>query len=557
MKKVKEKKLKEVILKTLIIIEAIIIIILLLRFDYRKTIAFNGNGAKGTMGQIKVYSNEEVTIEDNKFTNEGYNFTGWSIYNDKDNTWKCEEGWFTEEEMKEKEYQAITYTTEEINKYFNDMEKGKITAYANWNKISNENMLVNSKEEVNEVEEQENEEIKDECEKHFYFSKISKKVTCTENGIKTYTCMLCKDTYTEEIPAFGHQYIEKIIREPNSRGKIVKLYICIGCTHQYKEVISNECIEHIYSSKITKKATCTENGIKTYTCIDCKNVYTEEIPATGHDYTETILSEPTCEKNGLKGHLCLNCEQVYTEEIAKLEHKYTETVIKEATHEETGIKKIECSVCKNTYTEEIPRLEYSDLEKLQMALIGRQFSEEEIGNELIIDELLIKFGDQIFVKEPEILNILIYNGNEYTVYIDQNGIGLNVTENKAIEEKFKFDEWYSGIGDMDISIKINQNGDTTLYETSTLQFQGTQLQYAKVFENNIYFKEDGMYYWIGSVNETGTTITIGTGEDLSQLIYNPDFKVKIKQLEEENKARIGFYEGDWENDSDRYWRNDY
>lgn len=185
MKKVKNKNMKELILKTIIIIEAIIIIILLLRFDYRKTIAFNGNGAKGAMGQIRVYADEEITLEDNKFTNEGYDFTGWSIYNDKDKTWKCEKGWFTEDEMKTKECKATTYTTEEINEYFNNMGKGKITVYANWNKFSGENTNTETKDEMiaemNTEEKNENNEsniIQDRCKKHLYFSKITKKVTC-------------------------------------------------------------------------------------------------------------------------------------------------------------------------------------------------------------------------------------------------------------------------------------------------------------------------------------------------------------------------------------------
>ena len=43
------------------------------------------------------------------------------------------------------------------------------------------------------------------CE-HNYVITITKEPTCTENGVKTYTCTECGDTRTETIPATGHQW---------------------------------------------------------------------------------------------------------------------------------------------------------------------------------------------------------------------------------------------------------------------------------------------------------------------------------------------------------------
>ncbi len=42
---------------------------------------------------------------------------------------------------------------------------------------------------------------------------VTKKATCTANGIKTYTCTKCKATKTETIKATGHSY---------DNGKITK-----------------------------------------------------------------------------------------------------------------------------------------------------------------------------------------------------------------------------------------------------------------------------------------------------------------------------------------------
>ncbi|MCI9642855.1 MAG: hypothetical protein HFJ98_08800 [Eubacterium sp.] len=67
---------------------------------------------------------------------------------------------------------------------------------------------------------------------------VTKKATCTANGIKTYTCTKCKATKTETIKATGHSYD---------------------------------------NGKITKKPTSTSTGIKTYTCTKCKATKTETV----------------------------------------------------------------------------------------------------------------------------------------------------------------------------------------------------------------------------------------------------------------------------------------
>jgi len=44
----------------------------------------------------------------------------------------------------------------------------------------------------------------DDCA-HLYVEDVTKSASCTENGIKTFACSLCGDSYTEDIPAAGHQ----------------------------------------------------------------------------------------------------------------------------------------------------------------------------------------------------------------------------------------------------------------------------------------------------------------------------------------------------------------
>lgn len=64
--------------------------------------------------------------------------------------------------------------------------------------------------------------------KHSYQEEETKKATCVEEGIKTYTCS-CGDKKTEKIPLADHQYTEKCTPATvNSNGKIQQ--ICSVCS---------------------------------------------------------------------------------------------------------------------------------------------------------------------------------------------------------------------------------------------------------------------------------------------------------------------------------------
>ncbi|MCD7805154.1 MAG: hypothetical protein LUH03_08420 [Oscillospiraceae bacterium] len=89
-----------------------------------------------------------------------------------------------------------------------------------------------------------------ECE-HSYTSEVTTEATCTTDGVMTYTCSKCGDTYTETIAATGHSYDEGVV---------------------------------------TTAATCTEDGVMTYTCTVCGDTYTEAIAATGHTYVNGVCT---------------------------------------------------------------------------------------------------------------------------------------------------------------------------------------------------------------------------------------------------------------------------
>ncbi len=101
---------------------------------------------------------------------------------------------------------------------------------------------------------------------HSYTSSITKKATCTTDGIKTFTCS-CGDSYTETIKATGHRNTVKITE---------------------------------------KKATCLEKGSEDEYCLDCSQlIATHEIPALGHDY---VLKYKNSSHPHNEEYICSRCK---------------------------------------------------------------------------------------------------------------------------------------------------------------------------------------------------------------------------------------------------------
>ncbi len=94
--------------------------------------------------------------------------------------------------------------------------------------------------------------------------------TCTEPGYTTYQCVYCGQTYTDNIPALGHDW---------AHGNVIKA------------------------------PTCTEMGTVQYVCRrDHSHTYQKNLSALGHDWTEWyILKAPTLGKEGIEERKCQRC----------------------------------------------------------------------------------------------------------------------------------------------------------------------------------------------------------------------------------------------------------
>ena len=189
--------------------------------------------------------------------------------------------------------------------------------------------------------------------------KVTKAVTCTAAGTKTYTCTRCKKTRTETIAATGHKAVKDaaVAATCETTGKTEGSH-CSVCNTVIKAQATVAALGHSWDGgKITKAATCTAAGTKTYTCTRCKKTRTETIAATGHKAVKDAAVAATCETAGkTEGSHCSVCNTVLKAQttVAALGHSWDGgKITKAATCTAAGTKTYTCTRCKKTRTETI------------------------------------------------------------------------------------------------------------------------------------------------------------------------------------------------------------
>ena len=189
--------------------------------------------------------------------------------------------------------------------------------------------------------------------------KVTKAVTCTAAGTKTYTCTRCKKTRTETIVATGHKVVKDaaVAATCETTGKTEGSH-CSVCNTVIKAQATVAALGHSWDGgKITKAATCTAAGTKTYTCTRCKKTRTETIAATGHKAVKDAAVAATCETAGkTEGSHCSVCNTVLKAQttVAALGHSWDGgKITKAATCTAAGTKTYTCTRCKKTRTETI------------------------------------------------------------------------------------------------------------------------------------------------------------------------------------------------------------
>lgn len=134
---------------------------------------------------------------------------------------------------------------------------------------------------------------------HNYTAKETAAPTCAAEGVMTYTCSDCGDSYIMAIPATGaHVWIIVPAVEPTceeygyTEGKICA--VCGYLASERKEIAPTG--HHPGEWTVIKEATCVSAGEKTAVCADC-----------GKELTESIAVDPEHHIDANHNGICDNC----------------------------------------------------------------------------------------------------------------------------------------------------------------------------------------------------------------------------------------------------------
>ena len=152
--------------------------------------------------------------------------------------------------------------------------------------------------------------------------KVTTEATCTTDGVKTYTCSVCKTIKTETIKATGHKETEirNAVEATCQQEGYTGDKVCKTCGATLEKGTTIVKKDHSWDAgKVTTEATCTTDGVKTYTCSVCKTTKTETIKATGHKMGEwKTVTAATTQKEGKQERTCTACDYKETKSIPKL-----------------------------------------------------------------------------------------------------------------------------------------------------------------------------------------------------------------------------------------------
>ena len=219
---------------------------------------------------------------------------------------------------------------------------------------------------------------------------IATEATCEKDGLRAFTCTLCKETIAEEIiPATGHtpksQWTVVVEANCETAGKEKlcckncdavleskdisakghhyegkndgwvftddkncatidsKTRVCTACGHTETEALPASHKWEIVS--VTKPVTCTSDGIEHAVCTLCAAEKDDVVAAAGHNY-QWVTTEATCTKDGIKKDTCTGCGDVRATEIIEAKgHNYITVVDVEATCTTAGKQHQECDAC--------------------------------------------------------------------------------------------------------------------------------------------------------------------------------------------------------------------
>lgn len=188
----------------------------------------------------------------------------------------------------------------------------------------------------------------------------SNTATCTQEGVATYVCPDCGETWTETSLALGHLWDNGTAEEGVlcTQARTVT-YACTreGCDAVKEETLAAAEAHRLDEGEAVKTATCTEPGERLHKCTNDGCTYTEisKIAATGHKLDGgTVSEEPTCTATGEKTYRCTaeGCSYSEVRTVAALGHDFAGADCEERHCTHAGCTETRPATAQHTYVKD-------------------------------------------------------------------------------------------------------------------------------------------------------------------------------------------------------------
>ena len=228
---------------------------------------------------------------------------------------------------------------------------------------------------------------------------ITTSPTCSDAGVKTYTCIVCSETKTEVLDATGHTPVD-VAEQPATCTEAghtagVKCSVCGATISGMEEIPATGHKEVIDAAKAP---TCTETGLtEGKHCSVCNTVLVaqEVIPAKGHTEVVDPAVEPTCTTPGkTEGKHCSVCNEVLVAQTEIPAKGHTEVIDAAKAPTCTTPGKTEgrhCSVCNEVLVpqEEIPAKGHTEVIDEAVAATCTESGKTEGKHCSVCNEILV------------------------------------------------------------------------------------------------------------------------------------------------------------------------
>ena len=175
---------------------------------------------------------------------------------------------------------------------------------------------------------------------------------CTEDGLKSFECVVCHETKTESVDALGHDIINHEAQEPTCSAIGWDAYeTCSRCSYSTK--VEKEMLSHSFGWIVDQQPTLDADGIKHEECSVCgekrnENTPIDKLTCNHPEMTKIDAVAATCLNDGNKEYyFCSGCNKYYSNVEGTLETTVEENVISALGHDMVTDKAV-APDCENT-----------------------------------------------------------------------------------------------------------------------------------------------------------------------------------------------------------------